>query len=33
MYLITDFAYQLSATVIAELLGMPFEDQDTKMNS
>ena len=29
MDLITDFAYPLPATVIAELLGVPSEDQDT----
>ena len=29
MDLITDFAYPLPATVIAELLGVPAEDQDT----
>jgi len=29
MDLITDFAYPLPATVIAELLGVPFEDRDT----
>ena len=29
MDLITDFAYPLPATVIAELLGVPVEDQDT----
>ena len=28
MDLITDFAYPLPATVIAELLGVPSEDQD-----
>jgi cytochrome P450 len=29
MDLISDFAYPLPATVIAELLGVPFEDRDT----
>ena len=29
MDLISDFAYPLPATVIAELLGLPFEDRDT----
>ena len=29
MDLVTDFAYPLPATVIAELLGVPSEDQDT----
>jgi cytochrome P450 len=29
MDLITDFVYPLPATVIAELLGVPSEDQDT----
>jgi cytochrome P450 len=29
MDLITDFAYPLPATVIAELLGVPSEDHDT----
>jgi len=29
MDIITDFAYPLPATVIAELLGVPYEDQDT----
>ena len=29
MDLISDFAYPLPATVIAELLGIPFEDRDT----
>jgi cytochrome P450 len=28
MDLISDFAYPLPATVIAELLGVPSEDQD-----
>jgi cytochrome P450 len=27
--LISDFAYPLPSTVIAEFLGVPFEDQDT----